>query len=154
MAKTRKDPRGRVLRTGESYREAKDIYQFAYTNVYGKRSYIYAKDLYSLRDKEAKLRSEVYLGIDTYLAGMATLDFVFERYMKVKSTLRGTTLANYRYTYEHFARNYIGKRKIKDFRYTDIYNFYVYLAVEKNLALKTIEGVHTLLCAIFILSSR
>ena len=51
---TRKDKKGRVLRTGESQRDKYYIYQ--YTDIRGKRRVIYAKDLPELRLKEKEVR--------------------------------------------------------------------------------------------------
>ena len=85
---------------------------------------------------------------------MATLDFLYERYIKVKSNLRGTTLSNYKYKYDHYIRDRIGSWRIRDIKYSDVYNFYTYLSIEQRYALKTIEGVHSLLCALFKLAIR
>lgn len=56
MAKGRKDPKGRVLRKGESYRPQDDRYRYSYTNPFGRRKSIYDKDLAKLREKEDQLK--------------------------------------------------------------------------------------------------
>lgn len=53
MATSRKDSKGRVLRKGESYRKTDGRYQYAYTDIYGQRRFLYAKDLAKLREREA-----------------------------------------------------------------------------------------------------
>ena len=42
MANSRKDSKGRVLRTGEAVR-SNGLYQYSYTDPYGKRRYIYMR---------------------------------------------------------------------------------------------------------------
>lgn len=55
MAQTRKDLRGRVLRKGESQRRSDERYVYTYTDPLGRRKYVYAQDLVTLREKEAQL---------------------------------------------------------------------------------------------------
>ena len=57
MAQTRKDLRGRVLRKGESQRRSDERYVYTYTDPLGRRKYVYAQDLVTLREKEAQLRN-------------------------------------------------------------------------------------------------
>ena len=54
--KARKDNRGRLLRTGESYVAEKSIYKYRFTDFLGQRHTIYDKDLLSLRKKEEALQ--------------------------------------------------------------------------------------------------
>lgn len=51
---SRKDKKGRVLRKGESFRITDEMYVYAYTDPFGKRRYIYSKDLVKLRKQESK----------------------------------------------------------------------------------------------------
>lgn len=75
MAKARKDNRGRALRKGESQR-TDNTYVYTYTDPFKKRRFVYAKDLQTLREKQDKLKREQLDGLDSYLAGNATLNFV------------------------------------------------------------------------------
>lgn len=50
--KQRKDSNGRVLLKGESQRKSDGIYIYAFTDPYGKRRYVYSKDLITLREKK------------------------------------------------------------------------------------------------------
>ena len=77
MAKARKDNRGRVLRKGESQRSQDLRYVYSYTDPFGKRRYIYANDLQTLREKENKLVKDQLDGLDVYVVGHADLNFVF-----------------------------------------------------------------------------
>ena len=111
MAQTRKDLRGRVLRKGESQRRSDGRYVYTYTDPLGRRKYVYAQDLVALREKEAQLMKDQMDGLDIYVAGKATVNFVFERYMSLKNNLKPTTKSNYLYMYDRFIRDTFGKRK-------------------------------------------
>lgn len=52
MAKARKDERGRALRKGEVQRASDKRYMYTYTDPLGRRKFIYANDLTTLREKE------------------------------------------------------------------------------------------------------
>lgn len=52
MAQTRKDLRGRLLRKGESQRRSDGRYVYTYTDPLGRRKYVYAQDLVTLREKK------------------------------------------------------------------------------------------------------
>ena len=82
---TRKDRKGRVLRTGESQRERYYIYQ--YTDVTGKRRVIYAKDLPELRIKEKEIRKALEDGLDTYKMATQTLNNAFYAYTGIISQM-------------------------------------------------------------------
>lgn len=69
MAQTRKDLRGRVLRKGESQRRSDERYVYTYTDPLGRRKYVYAQDLVTLREKEAQLMKDQMDGLDIYVAG-------------------------------------------------------------------------------------
>ena len=98
MAKaSRKDSRGRVLRKGETQRKTDGRYVYSYTTSYGKRLVVYATTLEELRAKERQIAQDTAEGINTYVAGKATLNFVFDRYFESKKELRSTTASNYWY---------------------------------------------------------
>lgn len=109
MATTRKDLRGRTLRKGEMQRSSDKRYAYSYTDPLGRRKYIYANDLVTLREKEAQLTKDQMDGLDIYVAGKATVNFVFDRYMSLKTNLRQTTRSNYLYI-SSFQK--LGRRKM------------------------------------------
>ncbi len=41
-------------------------------------------------------------GLDIYVAGKTTVNFVFDRYMSLKNNLKPTTKSNYLYMYDRF----------------------------------------------------
>ncbi len=75
MAKSRKDNKGRVLRKGETQRSCDGKYVYTYTDPEGKRRSIYSKDIMELREREEKLIKDQLDGLDTYVAGSATVNF-------------------------------------------------------------------------------
>lgn len=107
----RKDNKGRALRKGEIYRESDGRYAYGYVDPYGNRKFIYSKDLKKLREREERLIKDQLDGLDVYVAGNASLNFVFDRYISTKSELRETTYTNYMYMYNHFVREGFGKKK-------------------------------------------
>lgn len=111
MAKARKDNRGRALRKGEIQRSLDGTYVYSYSDPFGKRRYIYAQDLRTLREKEDKLKKDQLDGLDVYMAGNATLNFVFDRYMSTKYDLRKTTRSNYNYMYDHLYEKGLGRER-------------------------------------------
>ena len=111
MAKSRKDNKGRVLRKGETQRSCDGKYVYTYTDPEGKRRSIYSKDIMELREREEKLIKDQLDGLDTYVAGSATVNFVFDRYISTKSELRGTTMRNYKYMYDRFYPQWVWKEE-------------------------------------------
>ena len=154
MAQTRKDLRGRVLRKGESQRRSDERYVYTYTDPLGRRKYVYAQDLVTLREKEAQLMKDQMDGLDIYVAGKATVNFVFDRYMSLKSNLKPTTKSNYLYMYDRFIRDTFGKRNIAEIKYSDVVQFYNHLIEKQELQINTLETVHTLLHPTFQLAVR
>ena len=154
MAKARKDERGRALRKGEVQRASDKRYMYTYIDPLGRRKFIYAQDLNTLREKEKQLTKDQLDGLDIYVAGKATINDTFDRYLSTKGKLRETTRSNYLYVYDHFIRDTFGKKKIAEVKYSDVLQFYLYLLDVENLALGTLDSVHTLLHPTFQLAVR
>ena len=123
MAKYRKDKKGRVLRRGERYREQDQRYCYSYVDPRGKRRYIYSRDLARLREKEDDLKRDQLDGINTYLAAHASVNDVFDRYMRLKTTLRRTTRANYEVMYNAHVRHGFGEKSIGSVKFSDVKQF-------------------------------
>lgn len=153
MAKARKDQRGRALKTGEQQRKDK-IYQYSYTDPLGRRRFIYAGDLVTLREKEKQLTKDQLDGLDLYVSGRATVNDTFDRYISAKYNLKDQTKTNYVYIYNRFVRDTFGLKKIKDIKYSDVLQFYYYLLNERGLQYNTLDTVHTLLHPTFQLAVR
>ena len=154
MAKRyRTDPKGRILNKGENFVDAKKLYRYTYTDSQGKRKSIYSKDLVSLRDKEKNIFKDILDGIDTYVAGSATVNYVFDRYISMKTDLKSTTVWNYTYTYNYFVREGFGKKKISQVKYSDVIMFYNAL-IDRGLNVSTVDNIHTVLHPTFQLAVR
>lgn len=154
MAKARKDNRGRALQKGESQRKEDMRYIYAYTDPFGKRRYIYANDLKTLREKEKRLKRNQLDGLNSYAEGNVDLNFVFDRYISTKTELRRTTYGNYMYLYNRYVREEFGKRKIGGIRYSDVLYFYFHLAQDKNLRVNTLQTIHSILHPTFQIAVR
>ena len=152
--KQRKDSRGRVLQKGESQRKQDGMYIYTYVDPFGKRRYVYSKDLFKLREKEQQLMRDQMDGLDYYVGGHATINMAFDRYMGTKYNLRETTRSNYIYMFNKFVRDDFGYKKIAEVKYTDIKFFYYHLLNEKGLVINTLDNVHTILHPIFEMAVR
>ncbi len=142
MASSRKDFQGRVLRKGEGQRKEDGRYVYRYTTPYGKRCSVYGTTLEELREKEKQLVRDQLEGLDTYVAGSTTLNYVFDRYMSTKAELRGTTRTNYLYMYNRFVRNTFGKMILCDIKYSDVLRYYNELLDDKDIKINTLETIH------------
>ena len=154
MAKVRKDLRGRTLCKGEVQRSSDKRYMYTYTDPMGRRKFIYANDLAELREKESKLMKDQLDGLDLYVAGKASVNDTFDRYMSTKYNLRESTKSSYLYTYDHYVRDTFGKKRIADIKYSDVLQFYYYLHNEVKISLGTLDTVHCLLHPTFQLAVR
>lgn len=142
MDERRKDSQGRRLRKGEYQRAEDGRYVFSYTTPYGKRVFVYGKTLEELREKEKQVIKDQLEGIDTYVAGKSTLNYVFDRYISTKTELRSSTRTNYLYMYNHFVRKTFGKLIISQIKYSDVLTYYQGLMDECGLKINTIESIH------------
>ena len=154
MAVSRKDARGRSLRKGEVQRKSDGRYMYTYTDPLGRRKYIYANDLVTLREKERELIKNQLDGLDLYVAGRATINDVFDRYISLKHDLKKSTKSGYIYNYEHFVRDNFGKKLIAKIKYSDVLQYYYHLIKDKGLSISMVESIHTLLHPTFQLAVR
>ena len=152
--KQRKDNKGRVLLKGESQRKVDGLYIYTYTDPYGTRRYVYAKELAALREKKEQLLRDQLDGLDFYVGGRATINMAFDRYMSTKYNLRETTRSNYIYMYNKFVRDDFGNKLISSVKYTDVKVFYYQLLNEKGLAINTLDNIHTILHPVFTMAVR
>lgn len=151
MSTRRKDPKGRVLRDGESYRKNDGRYMYRYTSTDGKRHSIYDSDLNELRKKEEKIRHDLREGIRIGEDNI-TLNDVYEMWKKDKNSLKQTTKGNYVYMYEHFVLEEFGWRKLRDIRKSDVRRFYNGLLDAKRMKINTLDSIHTVIHQLFNLA--
>ena len=154
MAKARKDACGRALHKGEVQRPSDGRYLYSYTDPMGKRKFIYATDLATLREKERELIKDQLDGLDRHAAGKASVNDTFDWYIATKYNLRDNTKSGYIYMYDRFVREDFGRHKLIDIKYSDILQFYYFLLNEKNLALATLDSIQCILHPTFQLAVR
>lgn len=150
----RKDKKGRQLRRGEGYRKDRDCYIYQYRDETGEKRTIYAKTIQELREKEDRLTMDSMEQIQSYVAGHTTLNQAFDRYMSLKYNLKESTRANYNYMYDHFVRETIGKKVIRDLKYSEMKAFYIGLINKYGVKPVTVDNIHSVLHPVFDMAVR
>lgn len=107
-----------------------------------------------LREYEKQIGRDAYDGIDTYIGHSITLNVAFDRYMKLKIDIKGTTRGNYLYMYNHFVRPTFGKRKIGTIKYSDVKEFYYSILQNDVMKASTLDSIHSLLHPTFAMTVR
>ncbi|MBE5936206.1 MAG: site-specific integrase [Lachnospiraceae bacterium] len=139
MATNRKDNRGRVLKTGESQR--KDLlYQFRYTDCYGKRRTIYDSNLDNLRKKEKEIQRQLDDGID-YVRGDITVIKLVERYIGLKQGVRYNTKVGYNFVLNILKNDKFGQRKINTIRVSDAKKWFIDLHFNEQRGYSSIRNI-------------
>ena len=126
MAAKRKDPKGRVLREGESYRRSDGLYMFRYRDMRRKVRAVYASDLRTLREKEKVIRKQIDDGID-YAAGEITVIELVEKYIALKEGVRYNTKAGYNFVLNLIKKEDFGYRKIGTVKPSDAQKWFIKL---------------------------
>ena len=153
MAKSRKDSRGYVLRTGESQRKD-GRYSYSYTDLDKNRRTVYAKTLVELRAKERKIIRDKEDGLNPQLADRMTLNELYDRFIEQKYDLKPSTKVNYLYMYNHFVRDTFGKRLIGKIKYSDVKKFYYRIILDEEMKANTLDSIHTQLHPAFQMAVR
>ena len=123
MAGTRKDRKGRVLKTGENQRK-NGTYDYRYTDSYGKVRCIYAKTLEDLRKKEATIQRDLADGID-YAAGEISVSDLVDRYMSLKRDIGHNTKRAYGTVINRIKESEFGQMKVRNVKLSDAKRFYI-----------------------------
>ncbi|MCC4500157.1 tyrosine-type recombinase/integrase [Limosilactobacillus reuteri] len=140
MVKRRKDSKNRVLKTGESERK-QGGYQYRWKTGDGRRHYIYASNLNTLRTREKKVIRDVDDNIRTNNLNL-TLNDLYNTWIDIKKGLKPNTFNNYKYMYEHFVKETLGKYRIRSLHKTDIKRFYNHLIDDGGLKVNTVGTIH------------
>lgn len=143
MTEKRKDNKGRVLKEGEAQRKD-GSYQFRWRDRVGKRHYVYAKTLDELRGKEEKLQRDKSDGIKSE-AKKVTVNDMFDLWVQLKRGIKDNTFQNYQYMYNQFVYNDFGKLRVTALKRSDVRRFYNLLVDQRNVKVRTIETIHTVL---------
>lgn len=142
MPGKRKDKRGRILRSGESQRKD-GLYMFRFTDIRGKRHYVYAPTLDELRKKEKEVQRDMDDEID-YAAGEMTVTALTELYTSGKKGVSENRKRTYNYTASVLKKADFGCRKIKSVKPIDGEEFYSKLHAD-GLSYGTISSIHGVL---------
>ena len=145
--KKRYDRMHRVLHVGE-YQRKDGSYGYRWTDMFGKRHCVYAKDLDALRIKEQKLQLDRLEGLKDAPPDL-TVENVFETWIKLKRGIKGSTRSGYIQVFESLIRPAIGKKQVILMKRSNIRAFYLSLLDEKELSIGTLDNVHTVLHQVF-----
>ncbi len=126
MPDRRKDPKGRVLKEGESYRKSDGLYTYRYKDVKGKVKAIYNADLKSLRDMEKELLKDIGDGLN-YAAGQITVIELVEKYIALKEGVRYNTKVGYRFVLNIVKKEDFGYRIIREIKPSDAQQWFIKL---------------------------
>lgn len=149
MAEKRKDNKGRILRAGESQR-SNGSYMYRYTDINGKRKYIYDKDLNSLRNQIKKIEKDLQDGID-FEAGNITVIELLEKYLGQKRNIKKQTKSQYEQILSNIRKHKIANRKVKDIKKSDAKEFYISLH-DSGLSKGTISNYRNILRPAFAIA--
>lgn len=139
MVERRKDSKNRVLKTGEIERKQGN-YQYSWGTGKNRR-FIYARSLKELREKEADISRDLNDGLRTDNINL-TLNDMYNVWVDLKKGLKPNTLNNYKYMYDHFVKDSLGKFKLRNLRKTDIRRFYNELIDINGLKVNTLDTIH------------
>ena len=126
MAHRRKDPKGRILKEGESYRKSDKLYTYRYKDVRGKVKAIYDQDLKVLREKEKEIVKHLDDGID-YAAGEITVIELVEKYIALKEGVRYNTKVGYNFVLNLIKKENFGSRRIREIKPSDAQKWFIKL---------------------------
>lgn len=142
MSEKRKDKKGRVLKEGESQR-SDGSYQYRYTDIKGKRKYVYAPTLKELRDKEAEIHKVVFDNGLNYCAGEITVLELVEKYLKQKQGMRYNTQINYGFVLGVLKDEEFAYRQIRTVKKSDVKEWFIKLKSDgrRYSTIQSIRGV-------------
>lgn len=141
MSEKRKDKKGKVLKDGESQR-SNGSYQYRYTDIKGKRRYVYAPTLQELRDKEKEIQNAVNNGLD-YCAGELTLIELVKKYLAQKQGMRYNTQVGYNFVLNILEEEDFAHRQIKTIKKSDAKEWFIKLKNDgrRYSSIQSIRGV-------------
>ena len=142
MAERRKDSKGRVLKENESQRKD-GSYMYRWRTSDHERHTIYAPTLEELREKEQDVLRDKSDGIK--VGSKATVNDVYDLWVQLKKGLKDNTFMTYKYSYEQFCRDDIGRLRVSKIKKSDIRRFYNRLVDERGLKINTVDSIHTVL---------
>ena len=131
-AQKRYDPKGRLLKEGEFYRNSDGLYVFRWTSG-GVRQQITAKNLVDLREREANIKRDLLDGLRVGEAKKITLNMLFDEFMEQKKkTVRPNTSDSYKSTWKSCVQDRIGNMPIVEIRTSTLKKLFAELVDENR----------------------
>ena len=166
MSGKRRDKKGRILRQGELQR-SDGKYEYRYLDAKGEKHSVYSwklvstdkvpagkRDCRALRDMESEIRRDIEDGIDGFVACRTSLNRFFDDYIETKYELKSSTRTNYKYMYNKYVREEIGKKDINSIKFSDIKKFYIHLIKDCGFKPNSMEIIHTIIHPVFTIAVR
>ena len=146
---SRKDNKGRVLRTGESQRKDGG-YDFRYYDAKKKRHSVYAPTLNELRKKEAEIAA-LYSQGTKYAEGSTTVLDLVKRYLETKTGLSYNTQCSYNRVFNRVKESPIANVYIRDLKTSEVKRWFTTLS-KNGLSYWTIHQTKGVLSPAFDLA--
>lgn len=143
MTRKQKGISAPLLHKGEQQRP-NGTFAFRWTDTERKRHVLYAETLDELREKERTITKDQLDRIKTE-ARYVTVNDMYVLWRQLKRGLKDNTFQNYQYMYSMYVQPAFGKKRISTLVKSDVKRFYNTLADERNLAISTIDTIHTVL---------
>lgn len=145
----RTDSKNRVLHKGESERKDEGRYIYGWTDLNGKRRYVYAKTLAELRLKEKEIERDLEDGIHT---SDITIGELYAMWIQGKRSLKPSSYENYVFNYNQYIQAELGHKKVRDMKKSHIRAFYNGLVDSGRLQLVSMRKLEIILKGIFDLA--
>lgn len=143
----RKDSSRAVLKKGELQRP-NGTYSYSWYDCNHKRHYIYGKTLEELRCKEKEVAKKDIDGL-RHSGRYMTLNDIYNIWKEVKRGLKLNTFENYKYTYETFVKDSLGRQKIVLIKKTDVRRFYNTMVDERGLSFAMLDNIQSVVHQLF-----
>ncbi|ETP71094.1 site-specific recombinase XerD [Lachnospiraceae bacterium JC7] len=143
MIKKRLDSKGNELYCGE-YERKDGNYMYRYRTREGEVKYIYNDNLSELRIEESKAMLIEQINISKKIKGMILND-QYELWISSKFTLRDSTKEQYKFLYDAYIRNSLGKMRIEDITTYEIKCRYEKLHYVERKSVETISQIQNVL---------
>ena len=147
MIKIIKDNKGNTLRRGE-YQRKDGTYEYRYTDFEGKRNSEYADKLSQLRVMEYTISMKESVSLIRDLRNV-TLNDQFDIWISTKMLLRENTRNDYRFMYDSYVKNGLGKNYLNEITTFDIKCHYNSLIVNRRISVETVMHVQNIVYQIF-----
>lgn len=169
MGEKRKDPKGRLLRTGENYDQKSGRYRYSYVDAKGKRRCIYSWTLtkndsipvdkkqkpgMSLREREVEVRKDVMEAIDSS-GGKMSVENLMERYINLRmKEVRESTRSGYRTQLRFIQEEPFGRKHINSITPTEAEEWFDYLYEKRGKNYSTLCTLRGILRPAFAMAKK